>query len=63
MIDPKTALQIATIAVRVAEGFKVVGQDRDGTIRLTKGADSRVVFVDGTEKRGGHYIARIKATR
>lgn len=48
--------QLATIAVRAAQGFQVVGQDRDGTVRLSKGADSRLVFADGTEKRGGHYF-------
>ena len=63
MTGPLTALQIAVIAVRVAEGFQVVGQDDDGVVRLTKGADSRVVLKDGSEKRGGHYIARIYKRR
>jgi len=52
-----TPAQQKTVNARQAEGFKVVAKDRD-VIRLTNGADKRVVFPDGSEKRGNHYVAR-----
>lgn len=56
-----TPEQQKTVNARQAQGFKVVGKDHDGVIRLTKGADARVVFTNGSEKRGQHYLARGKA--
>lgn len=41
----------------VAEGFMVVGRNRD-IVRLTKGSDSRLVRQDGTIKRAQHVIVR-----
>jgi hypothetical protein len=56
-----TPEQQKTVDERKAEGFQVVGKDHDGVIRLTKGADARVVFHNGSEKRGQHYLAKGKA--
>lgn len=53
-----TPEQRKTIDERQAQGFKVVFTDPDGVIRITKGADKRVVFHNGSEKRGHHYVAR-----
>lgn len=53
-----TPEQKVTIELRQAEGFKVVGKDNDGTLRITKGADQRVVFTNGGEKRGQHAYSR-----
>jgi hypothetical protein len=53
-----TPAQQRTVNARQAAGFKIVGKDRDGVIRLTNGADKRVVFKDGSEKRGHHYVVR-----
>lgn len=53
-----TSEQQQTINTRQAEGFRVVGKDFDGVIRITKGADARVVFHNGSEKRGQHYVKR-----
>lgn len=48
-----TPLQSKAVAARVAEGFKVVEVCHD-VVRITRGADARVVFPDGSEKRGNH---------
>lgn len=53
-----TPEQQKTVNERQAQGFKIVGKDRDGVIRITNGADKRVVFHNGSEKRGHHYVAR-----
>jgi hypothetical protein len=53
-----TPEQQKTIDERKAQGFQVVGKDFDGTIRIVKGADQRVVFTDGGEKRGQHDFIR-----
>lgn len=53
-----TPEQSKTIEERKAEGFQVVGTDFDGVVRITKGADARVVFGNGREKRGQHYLAK-----
>lgn len=53
-----TPAQQQTVNARQAVGFKIVGKDLDGVIRITNGADKRVVFQDGSEKRGHHYVAR-----
>lgn len=41
----------------VAAGFKVVQRHAD-IVRLTKGADARLVRKDGTVKRANHVIVR-----
>lgn len=48
-----TPAQQRTVAARVAQGFKVVEVSHD-VVRITKGPDARVVFPDGSEKRGNH---------
>lgn len=52
-----TPEQQKTIKARKAEGFQVVGKDADGVIRITKGGDQRVVFTNGSEKRGQHAFS------
>ena len=49
-----TPAQEKTVSERESEGFRVIGTDRDGVIRMTNGADQRVVFKDGSEKRAQH---------
>jgi hypothetical protein len=56
-----TPAQQKTVNERQAQGFQVVFTDPDGVIRLIKGADARLVFHNGSEKRGQHYLARGKA--
>lgn len=48
-----TAAQRTTVNQLVADGFKVVENCRD-IIRLTKGADARLVRPDGSQKRANH---------
>ena len=48
-----TPLQRATVNQLVADGFKVVETCRD-IIRLTKGADARLVRQDGSQMRANH---------
>jgi len=48
-----TPLQRVTVNQLVADGFKVVETCRD-IIRLTKGADARLVRSDGSQKRANH---------
>lgn len=48
-----TPLQRATVNQLVANGFKVVETCRD-IIRLTKGADARLVRQDGSQRRAHH---------
>lgn len=50
-----TPLQTATYNARVKEGFKLVLESGD-IVRVTRHGDSRVIFKDGTEKRG-HHVA------
>lgn len=56
-----TPEQQRTIDERKTQGFQVVGKDHDGVIRILNGADARVVFHNGSEKRGQHYLAKGKA--
>lgn len=42
-----------TIDQLKAQGFAVVFSDRSVT-RMSKGSDRRVVFLDGSQKRGQH---------
>ena len=48
-----TPLQRATVAHLKADGFRVVETCSD-IVRLTKGADARLVRQDGTQKRAHH---------
>ena len=48
-----TPLQRATVAQLKADGFLVVETCSD-IVRLTKGADARLVRQDGTQKRSNH---------
>ena len=48
-----TAAQRATVNQLVSDGFKVGETCRD-IIRLTKGADARLVRQDGSQKRANH---------
>lgn len=41
----------------IAEGFEVVERNKT-IVRLTKGADARLVRQDGTQKRANHVIVR-----
>lgn len=52
-----TPIQRATVNQLVAYGFKVVETCRD-IIRLTKGADARLVRPDGSQKRANHVEHR-----
>ena len=48
-----TPTQQQTVNHLIADGFHIVLQAKD-IVRLTKGADKRVVQADGTQKRGWH---------
>ncbi|MBU0792068.1 MAG: hypothetical protein KKC55_16595 [Gammaproteobacteria bacterium] len=45
--------QRATVNQLVADGFKVVTASVE-VVRVTKGADRRIVFPDGSQKRANH---------
>lgn len=48
-----TIAQDQVVTKLVAAGFEVIARSSD-IVRLTKGADRRVVMPDGTQKRGHH---------
>lgn len=48
-----TPEQKATVATLKAEGFSVIVEGKD-IVRVTRGADRRVVMADGSQKRGYH---------
>lgn len=48
-----TPAQEITVAQLKSQGFAQVVEGRE-IVRMTKGADRRVVFADGTQKRGHH---------
>lgn len=48
-----TTAQEQVVTKLVAAGFEVIARSMD-IVRLTKGADRRVVMPDGTQKRGHH---------
>jgi hypothetical protein len=52
-----TPTQRATVNQLVADGFKVVETCRD-IVRMTKGADARLVRQDGSQKRANHVEHR-----
>lgn len=54
-----TAAQQKTVDNLVAEGFEVI-VDAGEIVRLTRGADRRVVMADGKQKRGHHHDGRRK---
>jgi len=52
-----TPNQRITVNQLIAQGFKVVQESTD-VIRLTKGADTRLVRRCGTQKRANHYFVK-----
>ena len=48
-----TPTQCATVNQLVADGFKVVTASVE-VVRLTKGADARLVRQDGSQRRANH---------
>lgn len=50
-----TPLQRATYDARVKEGFKLVVESGD-IVRVTRHGDNRVIYKDGSQKRG-HHVA------
>lgn len=51
--DAMTHLQRSTVNQLVADGFQVVTASVE-VVRVTKGADRRIVFPDGSQKRANH---------
>lgn len=51
--EKRPAAQRKTVAELVARGFTVV-EDHSDVVRLSKGADKRLVRQDGTQKRANH---------
>lgn len=49
----KTPAQEITVAQLKSQGFAQIVESRE-IVRMTKGADRRVVMADGTQKRGYH---------
>lgn len=52
-----TPAQQKTVDTLAAEGFQVIVEGRD-IVRVTRGADRRVVMADGKQKRGHHHDGR-----
>lgn len=52
-----TPVQHKAVEALKAEGFEVI-VDAGEVVRLTRGADRRVVMADGKQKRGYHYDGR-----
>jgi hypothetical protein len=52
-----TPIQTQTVNTLKSEGFQVVEINRD-IVRLTKGADARLVRQDGVIKRANHVLAK-----
>lgn len=48
-----TPIQRKTVTDLQAEGFQIVLQAKD-IVRMTKGADKRLVRADGSQRRGNH---------
>lgn len=51
-----TPAQIAIIDPLRRAGFQIV-VEADEVVRVTRGADKRVIFKDGSQKRG-HHVAK-----
>lgn len=49
-----TPAQTATVAPLLRAGFTLVAEGRE-IVRVSKGADKRVIFKDGSQKRGQHH--------
>lgn len=56
-----TPAQQATVNELKSEGFSVVVESKE-IVRVTRGADRRVVMADGSQKRGYH-VEFIKEAR
>lgn len=56
-----TPIQKQTVNTLKSEGFQVVEINRD-IVRLTKGADARLVRRDGTQKRANHVVVDTNIT-
>lgn len=52
-----TPAQRSTVNELKADGFELITETPE-IVRMTKGADKRVVMADGTQKRGYHYDGR-----
>lgn len=52
-----TPAQQKTVDALVVQGFKVVETCTD-IVRLSKGADNRLVRANGEQKRANHYFSR-----
>lgn len=48
-----TRVQKQTVDALVADGFAVIVESKE-IVRVTRGADRRVVMADGSQKRGYH---------
>jgi hypothetical protein len=57
-----TPAQQTTVNQHKSEGFTVILEARE-IVRLTKGADKRLVLPDGSVKRGNHMNGRNSVTR
>jgi hypothetical protein len=51
-----TPAQKDTVARLKAEGFELIVEA--GVVRVTRGADRRIIFEDGSQKRGHHVDLR-----
>jgi hypothetical protein len=51
-----TPAQKDTVARLKAEGFELIVEA--GVVRVTRGADRRIIFEDGSQKRGLHVDLR-----
>jgi hypothetical protein len=56
-----TPIQTQTVNTLKSEGFQVVEINRD-IVRLTKGADARLVRRDGSQKRAQHVVVGSNVT-
>lgn len=52
-----TPAQRVTVTQLKAQGFQQIAEGRE-IVRMTKANDRRVVFADGTQKRGHHVEFR-----
>lgn len=56
-----TPAQKDTVAKLKADGFELIVEA--GVIRMTRGADRRIIFEDGSQKRGHHIDLRQGSTK
>lgn len=57
-----TPSQRQTVNAHKAEGFEFILSTPE-IVRMTRGADARVVMADGSQKRGYHVDMRKEASR